>query len=244
MEVTRKELYRMYVESSMTAKEIAAQLGFKSPESIYVRLRKYNIPIRSNRDAQRPISIERDTLFDLYVAQKLSLSAIALRLGVREEKVRRCLVVHNIPRRSKADGFGGHNKGSTLSQEHRRKISKTRKERFANETIRHWNKGKECPEHVRKSISKSLLNGRTPAPSFYGKDWIIQRTSCLQRDHHTCQQCGATNNLEVHHWTPYRFCYDNNLDNLITICADCHRGIHRQYKVEGFIEEVEGEYYA
>lgn len=39
-----------------------------------------------------------------------------------------------------------------------------------------------------------------------------------------CEWCGSTNNLLVHHLDENR--YNNNIDNLITLCKRCHQNLH------------------
>jgi 5-methylcytosine-specific restriction endonuclease McrA len=49
----------------------------------------------------------------------------------------------------------------------------------------------------------------------------------LQRDDWRCQNCGSMQNLQVHH---LRFRSQSGSDveqNLITLCAECHRRAHR-----------------
>jgi hypothetical protein len=124
------------------------------------------------------------------------------------------------------------------SLETRELQSQIAKEQYKNGR-EHWNIGNQTPLETRVKISKSLLNGRIPAPSHYGKDWRIQRKSCLQRDNYECQECGDKNKLEVHHWEPFRFSRNNLLDNLVTLCEDCHKEKHRMYIREGFVYEAE-----
>ena len=54
------------------------------------------------------------------------------------------------------------------------------------------------------------------------------RKYALKRDNYTCQECGATENLQVHHIKAKKFhpelTYD--LDNLITLCKKCHLKAH------------------
>jgi hypothetical protein len=60
-----------------------------------------------------------------------------------------------------------------------------------------------------------------------GSNWQSIRRRILKRDDYTCQQCGANENLHVHHKTPFRMFDDdgvaNDESNLVTLCAPCHR---------------------
>jgi len=66
-------------------------------------------------------------------------------------------------------------------------------------------------------------------PNNYGPRWPAIRSLVLQRDHYTCQACGAGESIQplhVHHKTPLRSFTSleqaNRLDNLITLCPNCH----------------------
>ena len=48
----------------------------------------------------------------------------------------------------------------------------------------------------------------------------------LQRDAWRCQVCGTTSNLEVHHRQFRSRSGDDSEENLITLCAGCHRALH------------------
>lgn len=239
MEMTYEVLYRLYVNERRTLKEIADMFGYKSSQTIGNKLKKYNISTRGFRESQRPFVISKELLELEYLTNFKSCEGIAKQYNSSSETVRRLLHYYAIPLRAKTSNFGGNNKGKVCSQEIRKHLSEVRKYLYSSGKLRHWNIGNKTPLEVRKKISKSLLRGRLPAPKTYGNDWSIQRTSCLQRDDYTCQQCGCTDSLEVHHWTPYRFCYDNSLDNLVTLCSECHRWIHKRYIFEGFIVEAE-----
>lgn len=63
-------------------------------------------------------------------------------------------------------------------------------------------------------------------------EWQVQRAFALDRDNHTCQLCGRTKNLVVHHidcsgnldnYKPA----NNNLSNLQTLCKKCHPVKHK-----------------
>lgn len=89
--------------------------------------------------------------------------------------------------------------------------------------------------------------GRPTAPKTsghpYGDDWPTQSALCKKRDNYTCQahkiglpKCGAkytggfAHLLEAHHVIPFRKCKSNNLNNLVTLCHDCHCKTHKHLK--------------
>jgi len=70
----------------------------------------------------------------------------------------------------------------------------------------------------------------TSDPNSYGKNWDKQRNLARRRDGFKCQVCGIhekDRNHHVHHKNPYRTFTSseeaNRLENLITLCAACHR---------------------
>lgn len=67
-------------------------------------------------------------------------------------------------------------------------------------------------------------------PINYGPDWNRQRNLARKRDQFSCQMCGAPEGVEshhVHHKIPFRtftsYLYANQLENLVTLCASCHK---------------------
>ncbi len=48
-------------------------------------------------------------------------------------------------------------------------------------------------------------------------------TFCYVRDNHICQDCGNAENLEIHHKLPISQGGKNHIDNLKTVCVDCHK---------------------
>ena len=61
----------------------------------------------------------------------------------------------------------------------------------------------------------------------FNYDYSSRRSAILHRDNYTCQCCGKKNcRLEVHH---IKFKSNGGTDdeeNLITLCEDCHKGVH------------------
>lgn len=62
-------------------------------------------------------------------------------------------------------------------------------------------------------------------------DWDKRRELILERDEYKCKNCGRdSSNLEVHHVVPLEKGGSNSIDNLITLCKDCHNSIHSNSK--------------
>lgn len=216
--IKKDELYRLYVTETKTLKEIARYFGYKSSTPISNMLKYYGIPIRNSRECQLPIKLDYEIINNLYNREDYSISEMAKYFGCGEETVRRFMIRNGIDRKEKTHKMAGWNSG----------LTKETDERVLNYSIK---------------VSNTILNGREPAPKKYGSDWSGKRKERLLYDNHTCQSCGSDAMLHVHHWTPYRFCYDNSLENLVTLCKECHREMHKMYSSEGFIEEMENEYY-
>ena len=77
------------------------------------------------------------------------------------------------------------------------------------------------------------------ARQFYkSKDWQSARTAALIRDKGMCQTAGCYNPAEeVHHIKPLTPENINdaavalNLDNLVSLCRDCHMKIHEKERI-------------
>jgi 5-methylcytosine-specific restriction endonuclease McrA len=52
------------------------------------------------------------------------------------------------------------------------------------------------------------------------------RLHVLERDSWRCQNCGATEHLEVHHKEFRSHTGDDSEENLITLCSSCHEKTH------------------
>jgi 5-methylcytosine-specific restriction endonuclease McrA len=59
----------------------------------------------------------------------------------------------------------------------------------------------------------------------------------LERDGWRCQHCGRTNDLQVHHIHPRGRLGDDTEQNLITLCATCHRDAHLHRQSTAICEE-------
>lgn len=55
--------------------------------------------------------------------------------------------------------------------------------------------------------------------------WAELRVRLFHKDGHRCCGCGSQDRLQGHH-ANYRNYYDCTLDDLVTLCYICHKGIH------------------
>ena len=62
--------------------------------------------------------------------------------------------------------------------------------------------------------------------------WYQKRLARLKKDKYTCQKCGDTEFLEVHHLT-YDNLGDEPMEDLVCLCRDCHQAIHDKYGRKG-----------
>lgn len=75
-------------------------------------------------------------------------------------------------------------------------------------------------------------------PNKYGPNWTQMRRLALQRDGNTCQSCGSPERdrpMHVHHKVPFRsftsYIEANQLENLITLCPNCHNRVELAVKI-------------
>lgn len=98
----------------------------------------------------------------------------------------------------------------------------------------YYAKGKcKCPNCKEENEEKQRYTG------YYGQNWEEQRKKALSRDNNRCVECGITQKehrqrpdlfgegLHIHHIIPARkfesYEKANELNNLETLCANCHR---------------------
>lgn len=64
----------------------------------------------------------------------------------------------------------------------------------------------------------------------YPRNWDSLRRHVYTRDRHRCQSCGRKGSrkvrLHAHHIIPLSRGGTNTLDNLTTLCSECHRRVH------------------
>jgi hypothetical protein len=72
----------------------------------------------------------------------------------------------------------------------------------------------------------SVLNGlRDSQPTLFDYRPKIPaevRTAVFERDHHQCQDCGADDDLTLHHIRPWSQTFDDSITNLRVLCRECN----------------------
>ena len=74
-------------------------------------------------------------------------------------------------------------------------------------------------------MSKTL--GKTPPSRLDPRSFRILHRRILERDSWRCQTCGSMQNLQVHHRQLRSHSGNDEEQNLITLCAECHARLHR-----------------
>jgi 5-methylcytosine-specific restriction endonuclease McrA len=64
------------------------------------------------------------------------------------------------------------------------------------------------------------------------------RQQILRRDGWRCQSCGAMSNLEIHHKGFRSHSRHDSEENLITLCTQCHVGVHHNLNHISFLNSV------
>ena len=72
--------------------------------------------------------------------------------------------------------------------------------------------------------------------------WLKKKNEILERDNYTCQKCGATSHLNVHHtyYEQNKLAWEYPNESLVTLCDNCHSVEH--FVVKPFIGEVYTDY--
>jgi 5-methylcytosine-specific restriction endonuclease McrA len=72
------------------------------------------------------------------------------------------------------------------------------------------------------------LRQKRPRLVLSGQDYEELRNRVLSRDGWKCQSCGRHKDLQVHHLMRRSQLGSDALDNLIALCASCHRRQHNK----------------
>lgn len=89
-------------------------------------------------------------------------------------------------------------------------------------------RGLDLDHHPNEPTQERVLELRAmPYERYLGtEEWWHRRRHILHRAEARCEQCGSrSGSLQVHHLTYERLGYEHD-DDLVALCASCHRDIH------------------
>lgn len=93
-----QKLKDLYLIDKLTLKQIGEKIGV-SKQAVHSRLRLAGVELRPR--SRRPLTINRETLFDLYVNQMLSPGKIGEKFGLTNSTIRDYLIKNNVPMRGR-----------------------------------------------------------------------------------------------------------------------------------------------
>jgi hypothetical protein len=83
--------------------------------------------------------------------------------------------------------------------------------------------------------------GKSKEQQAYERKYKKARLEALERDNYKCVECGADDELHVHHKIHREHGGTNCLDNLITLCGRCHADKHKDDPVYNIMaKRIEG----
>lgn len=125
--------------------------------------------------------------------------------------------------------------GKTKSQEHRNNLSKSMKSSDKAKK-QQFKKGKDNPAFGRNQTGEANNNWKGGKTNSNQKlrnspEYKVWRTTCMERDHFKCTDCGAKGYLQVHHIKPISTFPELIwvIDNGKTVCVSCHEKIHGRF---------------
>lgn len=94
----------------------------------------------------------------------------------------------------------------------------------------------KCPSAIKQQQEERLRWQRaeeervakmTPYERYLqSEEWEQLRREVFQRDKYRCRRCGDRNQLHCHH-LHYETLYEEELEDLVTMCKDCHKEVHK-----------------
>lgn len=166
------------------------------------------------------------------------------------QKIMKSLMGHPVSEETRRK-IGEANRGKRISTQHKRQIGDANrgsihsaevKRKIGQASTEHWTKPKYRERIIQalcnrspvvyQAVANKLRGAQSPhwkgGKLPYGSIWAGQRACAQNRDNYTCQRCGINKedigrHVSIHHIRPFREHRDNGLDNLISLCENCHR---------------------
>ena len=99
---------------------------------------------------------------------------------------------------------------------------------FLSKSISSEKKKELPPLKISKDQNELTLFMWKKAEYLSSKEWKTKRIQVKERDNHSCQNCGSTKDLHVHHMSGYNLIPNEPISCLITLCNVCHKSEHEK----------------
>ena len=201
------------------------------------------LSLKAQERASAPFGLPiRDLLLHLYDEKKLGIKKIAKLLNVSDHVLWDWFHELKIPVRSRSEAVANQ----WVDNQERKQAAALVGYRVGRQSFL-LNGSPSKSKAARKKISqakrgkKNAMYGKIGSLhhawkggkiTYRGAGWRSIRLLAIRRDGEKCQRCGSKKKLEVHHIIPYRETQDNSLENLVTLCASCHKAV--EHRGEGW----------
>ncbi len=225
---TKQDLESMYIDERMTQYQISREFNVTEP-TVGIWLHKYDIPTRGpNGTLVVPIP-PKEVLERMYIDEGMTQKQIASEFNVSYVTVGNWLRKYDI---------------STVGR-NGSKVPMPPKDELLNyiaEGLNQHQIAEKCKVSdglIFKWCEYYGIPGMVNGFRFTTDEYQEWRHAVFNRDHYTCQKCGATNNMvHAHHIVPFadhpEVAYE--LENGITLCEGCHYTVtgHEYEYIEQF----------
>jgi 5-methylcytosine-specific restriction endonuclease McrA/DNA invertase Pin-like site-specific DNA recombinase len=244
----RDWLHEQYVEKQRSALEIAEECGV-SQGTVTDWLENHDIETRHPSVTQADGEVEplhdEQWLRTQYWGQSKTASEIASELGVYDSTVNRWLDQHGIEKKGQSVSRAGESVQKLMDSDWLQKqyhdqmkssVEIGRELGVTSRCVLDWMERHGVERRGREGEDNPMWRGGKE--DYYGPSWYSARAEARDRDDCSCQRCGMTDaehesnydqKLHVHHIEPFRTFDDpaeaNQLDNLITLCRQCHNDL-------------------
>jgi 5-methylcytosine-specific restriction endonuclease McrA len=89
--------------------------------------------------------------------------------------------------------------------------------------------------HIVAPVAVQIIRCTTPLKTLIRQSarYVRQRIATFERDNHQCQICNIWNAHSISNIREALECEALwDLDNLITLCADCHKKVHQMERID------------
>lgn len=221
LKISRELLYKLYIVDGLSLRKIekTVEIDRKILSKVLIA---YGIEKREQNYCYHKIRISEEVLRKKYLDERKSASTIAKELKTTRTVIYNRMCQYKIERRSLSESRKGMRNSPATEFKKGHKITwvGTPKENEIREKASAAKRGSKNP------MWQGGIQNRVDAMEFRKIRKVV-----LERDGHRCQLCGGNDKqLYVHHMIPYRISPRDELENLISLCSQCHTEAEMYYR--------------